>query len=62
MRCEAAVHGDHAFFFPDQLEALDKAGIFEVAVLGRCLTETCAYDLERQLADYLENSGIELTS
>jgi hypothetical protein len=45
VRCEAAVHGYHAFFFPDQLEALDEAGIFEVAVFSRCLTKTCACDL-----------------
>jgi hypothetical protein len=55
VRCEAAVHGYHAFFFPDQLETLDKAGVFEVPVLGRCLTETCAYDLRAQLACYLEH-------
>ncbi len=46
MRGKTAVHGYDAFFFPDEFEALDEAGIFEVAVLGRCLAETCAYDLE----------------
>lgn len=62
MRCEPAVHSDHAFFFPDQLEALDEASVFEMAVLSRCLTETCAYDLERKLAYFLENLGVLLTS
>jgi len=38
VRNQASVQPLHSFLKPDELETLDETGVFELAVLHRCLT------------------------
>jgi len=40
MRSHASIQAKHAFFFPHQLKALDKAGVFGPAISQRSLAES----------------------
>jgi hypothetical protein len=46
MRRQAAVETHEAFFFPDELEALDQAGVFELAVCQRSLSQASSRNLK----------------
>lgn len=45
MRSQAAVETHEAFFLPDELEALDQAGVLELAVCQRSLSQTSSRNL-----------------
>lgn len=51
MRCQAAVETHHALLLPDQLEALDEAGVLELAVGHGRLAHARAGDLVRVRQD-----------
>ena len=45
MRGQPTVETGHAFFSKDESKALDEAGVFDMTVTGRCLSETSPYHL-----------------
>jgi hypothetical protein len=47
VRYQSAIERCHAFFLPDELEALCEAGVLEVAVLLRGLSQSCSDNLVR---------------
>lgn len=46
MRHQSAVQCHHAFFFPDEFDALDDAGVLHLPVGQRCLAKTRSHDLD----------------
>lgn len=46
MRCQSAVHRYKTLFAPDELEALQKAGVFLAPILHGCLTKARTHNLE----------------
>lgn len=46
MRSQAAVETHEALFLPDELEALDQAGVLELAVCQRSLSQTSSRNLD----------------
>lgn len=49
MRSQAAVEAHEAFFLPDELEALDQAGVLELAVCQRGLSQTSSRNLDVEM-------------
>lgn len=49
MRSQAAVEAHEAFFLPDELEALDQAGVLELAVCQRSLSQTSSGNLDVEI-------------
>lgn len=48
VRNEASVQRRHAFLFPDETEALHQPSVFDLAILGWSMTQTCSHNLKRK--------------
>lgn len=52
MRSQAAVETHEAFFLPDELEALDQAGVLELAVCQRSLSQSSSRNLDIEIREW----------